>query len=84
MFPGGLGYLHKTLKNVIVFRIQTKKRCEKGSAGRASNTMWLPLRERNQSENQKTRQVDQTRPDVPADTVADNLFIFINYFTTKY
>ena len=52
-----------------------KQRSKKRSAGYARKPtvgLWVPLKLRKgRSENQKTRQVDQTRPDEPEGTVAD-------------
>ena len=55
-----------------------KQKVKKGTRGaRVKPTvgLWVPLKLRKgTSEDQKTRQVDQTRPDEPKGTVADHLF----------
>ena len=57
---------------------KTQKRSKKGTRGaRVKPTvgLWVPLKLRKgTSEDQKTRQVDQTRPDEPEGTVADLLW----------
>ena len=57
-----------------------KKGVKKGTRGaRVKPTvgLWVPLRLRKgTSEDQKTRQVDQTRPDEPEGTVAD-IYVYI-------
>jgi hypothetical protein len=60
---------------------KTQKRSKKRNAGSARKTdsgLWILLRLRKgTSEDQKTRQVDQTRPDEPEGTVADFQLIII-------
>ena len=54
-----------------------KKGVKKGTRGaqvKPTVGLWVPLKLRKAtSEDQKTRQVDQTRPDEPEGTVADNI-----------